>query len=258
MSSLFDKVLSALFPRRCPVCGEWTDSATPRLCRQCADVLAGEYDRPCPVCQKKAATCTCKAEALSASNIPVITLGFYEPGNTNAVTSRLVYALKHRTDDASAHAFARDLAGAILKELLAGNEDVRTWTITYAPRSVLGYERNGFDQSQRLARLCARYTGSRYERIFRRHGGDTQKELSAADRKTNASDSIRLRHPGRKYSGKYIVVDDILTTGATLAECARLLCSHGAESIRIAAPLRTMPRPPKEELWFASSGKNSQ
>ncbi len=258
MSSQFDKVLSALFPRRCPVCGEWTDSASPRLCRQCADVLVGEYDRPCPVCQKKAATCTCKAEALSASNIPVITLGFYEPGNTNAVTSRLVYALKHRTDDTSAHAFARDLAGAILKEFMATKEDVRTWTVTYVPRSVLGYEKNGFDQAQRLARLCARYTGARYERIFRRHGGDTQKELTEKERQINASASIRLRHPRRVYSGKYVVIDDILTTGATLAMCADLLLSHGAESIRIATPLRTVPRPPKEELWFASSGKNSQ
>lgn len=258
MSSLFSKIIAVLFPLHCPVCGEWLASDSPGLCPQCAERLADEYDRHCPICKKKAAVCTCYSEALSADNIPVIAVGFYEPGKTDAVTSRLIYTLKQQTDDSAAHLVARDLAGAILKEFLAGNEDIRTWTISYAPRSVSGYEKAGFDQAQRLAKLCARYTGARYESIFRRQGGDAQKELSAADRETNASTSIRLRHPRRKYTGKYIVVDDILTTGATLAECARLLRARGAESVRIAVPYRTLPHRPIKELWYAPSGKNSQ
>ena len=255
MNSLFHKTLSVLFPRRCPVCGKMTDSASPGLCHECAGKLAVEYEKLCPVCKRKATACTCSSEALAPEEASVIAVGFYEPGNTGTVTSRLVYALKHQTDDAAAHILARNLAGAILKEFLAGNEDIRTWTITYAPRSVSGYEKAGFDQAQRLAKLCARYTGARYERIFCRHGGEAQKTLSAADRGANAADSIRLRHSGRKHTGKYIVVDDILTTGATLAECARLLRSCGAESVRIAIPYRTLPRHPKKELWYAPIGK---
>lgn len=258
MSSLYSKITAALFPRRCPVCGKITDSATPRLCHECAEALAVEYEKHCPVCNGKASVCTCHPEAQATHDSSVIALGFYEPGQTNSLTSRLVYALKHQTDDTAAHILARDLAGAILKDFLARDEDVRTWVITYAPRSILGYEENGFDQAQRLAKLCARYVGARYERIFCRHGGDTQKELSEKERQINAAASIRLRHKRRKYSGKYIVVDDILTTGATLAECAGLLISRGAESVRIAVPYRTLPRRPKQTLWYAAAGKNSQ
>lgn len=258
MRAVVPKILAALFPRRCPVCGEFTNSASPRLCGQCAEALAEEHALLCRACQRKAPECTCKTESVSHNSVPVITSGFYIPDKPGAVSSRLVFALKHSADDAAAHVLARDLAGTILKEFLPTGEDVRTWTITNVPRSVSGYEKNGFDQAQRLAKLCARYCGTRYKRIFRRHGGDTQKELTAKDRRANAVASLRLRHPRRAYTGKYIVIDDVLTTGATLGKCADLLRIRGAESVCIAAALKTVSRPSEQELWYAQTGKNSQ
>ena len=257
MSSVIQKILAVLFPRRCPVCGEFTDSQSPHLCRSCAEALMTEYAKHCPVCKRTAATCSCLVSALSKDPCPVTVLGFYEPGNTGSVSSRLVYALKHQTDDGAAHVFARDLSGAILRAFLIAGEDIRTWTVTFTPRSDLGYEENGFDQAKRLAKLFARYTGARYEPIFRRRGGEEQKDLSAKEREENAT-TICLRHPRRKHAGKYIVVDDIMTSGATMAECIRLLSTHGAESVRIAVPLRTMPRQADKELWYASLGNNIQ
>ena len=253
MSSFIQQTISALFPRRCPVCGHFTDTSTPQLCQECAQKLEEEYSRLCPVCRRDVHSCTCVS-----ADLPLICCGFYEPGNTSAITSRLIYALKHNADDSAAHVLARDLSRLILQRFLAEGEDIRTWTFTYAPRSPEGYEKNGFDQARRLAKLCARYTGARYDRIFRRQGGDAQKRLSAAERETNASVSIRLRHPQRNHTGKYVVVDDILTTGATLCECADLLRSRGANAVWIAAPLRTLPRSFQNEPWFARVGKYNQ
>lgn len=258
MISIFRKIIALLFPRRCPVCGEWTESDTPSLCPQCAQKLADEYSRPCPCCKETAIRCTCKMEALSEHGAPVITMGFYEPSRPDSVSSRLIYTLKNSPDDSAAHILARDMAGAILKEFLTTGEDIRTWVITYAPRSLSGYEKNGFDQSRRLAGLCARYCGTRYQRLFRRHGGDTQKELTTKDRRANAVASLRLRHPRRAYTGKYIVIDDILTTGATCQTCASLLRARGAKAVRIATPLKTLSRPSEQKPWYASLGNNSQ
>ena len=258
MNSSFQQILSLLFPRRCPVCGEMIRAAAPQLCENCAAQWQKESALPCPLCQRKARECRCAPAALSGiSNMVVYSAGFYEPGNTHAVTSRLVYALKHRADDGAAHVLARDLAGVILRGGLAEGEDIHTWTITYAPRSAAGLAKDGFDQSRRLAKLCARYTGARFAEIFRRDGGEMQKKLSEEARRINAAASIRLRHPGRTYSGKYILVDDIITTGATLAECAALLRQSGARSVVFAAALRTRPkrkkRPEQTKLWFAPS-----
>lgn len=253
MSAFLRKIIDTLFPRRCPACGKWTAIASPSLCPACTQKLTEEYLRPCPICKSTAALCTCQPPGLLGNSIPIIARGFYEPGKTDSVTSRLIYSLKHRTDDSAAHLLARDLSGAILREFLSSGEDIRTWTVTYAPRSAAGYEKDGFDQAQRLAKVCARYTGARYASLFCRRGGNIQKKLTEKERQINAAASLRLRHPRRRHTGKYILVDDILTTGATLAECANLLRLSGAESLRIAVPLRTIPRLPKAELWFAET-----
>lgn len=258
MSTSLQQMLSLLFPRRCPVCGEMIRAAAPQLCENCAAQWQKESACPCPLCQRHARECRCVPDALSLTdNTGVFSSGFYEPGHPRAVTSRLVYALKHRADDGAAHILARDLAGVILHDFLTTGEDVRTWTITYAPRSAAGLTKDGFDQSRRLAKLCARYSGARFADIFHRRGGNMQKELNGEERRTNAAASIRLRHPGRIYDGKYILVDDIVTTGATLAECADLLRQSGARSVVFAAALRTRPkrksRAAQAELWFAPS-----
>lgn len=262
MNSYLQKILSVLFPRHCPVCGQLTDSASPQLCPICAEQLQKEHALPCPICRKEAWECRCVPDALSAHNIRIICSRFYEAGNTRAVSSRLVYALKHRADDTAAHILAQSMARDILREFLPTGEDIRTWTITYAPRSSRGYEKNGFDQAQRLAKLCARYTGARYERLFRRHGGVEQKQLNALQRSDNAAASIRLRRPRQKCTGKYIVLDDITTTGATLAECAALLRAGNAEAVLAASAFRTLPRakrqPAGQELWYARAEKYNQ
>ncbi len=254
MSSAASHILSALFPRRCPVCCQFTGSAA-LLCRDCAANLEFEYKRLCPVCHQEAHHCRCAVNAVS--DTPLLCCGFYEAGNTTAILSRLVFSLKQNADDSAAHVLARDLSRVILKQFLTEGEDIRTWTITYAPRSSAGYARHGFDQSRRLAKLCAHFTGAKFQPLFRRHGGGVQKELSAADRRVNAA-SIRLLHPARRCEGKFLVIDDIVTTGATLEECAAQLRRYGAKDVRIAAPLRALPHHPKKELWFAGAGNNHQ
>ncbi|MBQ7334750.1 MAG: hypothetical protein IJW95_04700, partial [Clostridia bacterium] len=77
------------------------------MCGQCAGALAEEHALLCRACQRKAPECTCKTESVSQNSVPVITSGFYIPDKPGAVSSRLVFALKHSADDAAAHVLAR-------------------------------------------------------------------------------------------------------------------------------------------------------
>jgi predicted amidophosphoribosyltransferase len=66
-----------------------------------------------------------------------------------------------------------------------------------------------------------------------------QKSLSVADRRSNLDGAFRLRRPvvGRRF----LLVDDVVTTGATLLEAARTLREGGADVLG-AATVATTPR----------------
>ena len=259
MISLAERLLSLLFPRKCPVCDALCASGgNAHLCAGCEAAFRAELARTCPVCGSRAPECRCIPDTLQSAGIRQITAGFYDPKDHAAVTSRLVFALKRSQDDAAARIFSMLLAPELVRSFAARGENIREWTFVYPPRSASSMERYGFDQAERLARLCARATGARFASLFARRGGGVQKELTAAQRKENAASSFRLRRTARCAGGKFILVDDILTSGATMAACARLLREHGAADVIAAAPLKTIPRTATRRRtepvpWFAEN-----
>ena len=104
--------------------------------------------------------------------------------------------------------------------------------------------------------MTAEYIGAGFDAVFIRSGGTDQKKLSAAMRRANVSDAFRLKS-GAKVDGKrFILIDDIITTGSTVEKCASLLLGAGAAEVHPASLFRTMPKerkekvPPDSGLWF--------
>lgn len=90
----------------------------------------------------------------------------------------------------------------------------------------------GYDQALELARALAR--GTRVSvcanALVRRRATQPQTELGAADRQRNMRDAFALR-PGARLPMHVALVDDVLTTGATLGECARVLLAGGVQRV---------------------------
>lgn len=263
MSDWLARLTALVFPRKCPVCGTLcADGVNARLCASCADRFRAELSRRCPVCGETAAACRCEPSAFAASMTEVngvrfVCIGFYDPSSHRDVLSRLVFSLKESTDDAAARIFAGLLSAQLLRCFLAAEEDVRRWTFIYPPRTKEARDRYGFDQAERLARLCARACGASFMKVFRRTGGESQKQLRADERVRNVSDAFSVRNPSRCANRKFILIDDIITTGATAAACAGLLRACGAEAVFAASALRTVPRPPRQKSeggkpWFSA------
>ncbi|CAG0957846.1 partial orotate phosphoribosyltransferase, partial [Anaerolineae bacterium] len=91
--------------------------------------------------------------------------------------------------------------------------------------------KRGFNQSLLIARELSRLCGLplAYGRLKRERDTGQQVGLKAAERKENVKGAFRLEDAPFFKGKSVLLVDDVMTTGATLNECAKLLRRAGAE-----------------------------
>ena len=91
----------------------------------------------------------------------------------------------------------------------------------------------GFNQASLLAWRVGRAWGVRVrdDVLVRAVATPSQTELDAPARRANVRNAFRLRRPELIVGRHVLLVDDILTTGATLSECARCLREGGAATV---------------------------
>jgi len=97
----------------------------------------------------------------------------------------------------------------------------------------------GFNQSELLAREIARRTGLDVLPVLRRvRATSAQAGLSNRGRRQNVAAAFQCRHGGRVKGKRLLLIDDVMTTGATAAACAAALGRAGAERIALLAIAR--------------------
>jgi ComF family protein len=110
----------------------------------------------------------------------------------------------------------------------------------------------GFNQSELLAQAIARRCGAPVvNALTRRRATSAQAGLTHAARRQNVAHAFQAR-PSRRIEGKRVLlIDDVMTTGATAAACARALRRAGAQSVTLLALARVdrrwAPSPIREE-----------
>ncbi len=90
----------------------------------------------------------------------------------------------------------------------------------------------GYNQALELARPLARELGValRHDALRRLRPTEAQTELGAVDRRRNVRGAFALR-PGIVLPAHVAILDDVMTTGATLAECVRVLKRSGVARV---------------------------
>jgi ComF family protein len=92
----------------------------------------------------------------------------------------------------------------------------------------------GFNQADLLAREIGRRTGLPVRNIARRKRATAQQAgLTSAKRRANVSGAFEIRKSERVKGRCILLIDDVLTTGATAGACARALKAAGASSVSI-------------------------
>lgn len=110
----------------------------------------------------------------------------------------------------------------------------KTAIITSVPIFFLSHLRRGYNHSEVLAREMAKQSGNRYISVLRKtKWTQHQAKLSKYQRMKNVQDTFSLREKYRKsIQGKDIIlIDDIISTGSTANECAKVLKQWGARHV---------------------------
>ena len=206
----------------------------------------------CHTCSKIASECTCipNKKAFAQPRIP--SLFFYHP-DTSLTESKVIYTIKHKDNKDHFNFLSIELAkklDGMLSELDISAEEC---IFTYISRTRKAIIKNGFDQGERLCRALSAKMGTVCLPLLSREGGREQKKLSRHERKKNAKSTIYLnksmRGFGREYRkvdleevirGKIIViVEDVITTGATVERAIKCLKDGGAKSVLVCAIARS-------------------
>lgn len=217
---LFQPLVDFIFPPTCLVCQKVLEEDDRHLCQQCWN------------------------------SIPLITRSnhlYCDTGSkllVNGVVADLVSVFvfeKQGAFQALAHALKYDgfqSAGRMIGGTLG--EQIIDWNINAdvlvpVPLHKAKFRERGFNQAECIARGIADRTGWRVEpgALIRKRYTETQTKLDSAERQKNMEDAFAV--PFRKTSvirGKTcMIVDDVITTGATIISCADALLASGARTV---------------------------
>lgn len=122
--------------------------------------------------------------------------------------------------------------------------DVLTWV----PASFRRRWKRGFDHVGLIAGATAKTLGCKAVPLLRktRHNPPQSGMRDAATRRANVLGAYRVKDPALVAGKRILLIDDIITSGATLSECAKVLCIAGAESVLGAAVAAGTGNKPKD------------
>ena len=155
-----------------------------------------------------------------------------------------IHALKYDRLHPAARILGRMLAEAIAQ--LAG-EAPETMLVVPVPLHRTKYVQRGFNQSRSLAYEALRYLGKSHPQwrlrlapstLMRLRATDSQAGLTPRQRRLNVRGAFSVSNPSEVKDRHILVVDDILTTGATARAAAQVLMRAGAASVWVATLAR--------------------
>ena len=176
----------------------------------------------------------CRACRFSLASSPVVTLshGVRAALSFDGAARSTILALKFR----NRRAVAGHLASLIVRRLqLQSGTSASFDLVTWAPTSRHRSAARGFDQAELIARHVARELGVPCRRLLYRAHGSPQSGRSRAERLDGPS--FRARRTRRPL--RVLVVDDVVTTGATLHAAAASLRAAGVHDVCLVAAAAT-------------------
>jgi len=226
-----------IYPPACVGCGEIMNIFSPAYndsdayCPSCRAEWERAKVSQCAVCGMANLDCSCVPELLKNEKI----VSIVKFGHVQAV-DRLVFALKRSKNKRVFGFITKELAHRLFLYMREYKKEISETVITYVPRNPSSVAVYGHDHAKMLARGVSEILNiGLASSLKRKRGGAAQKKLTAEERLNNAGGRFVLREGAdEKLRGKTVVlVDDVVTSGATCAACIEHLKKCEPENIVI-------------------------
>ena len=202
-------ILEMLFPPKCILCGKLLEGSETDLCRIC------RVESP-----------WCDKNNLKFSFLDSWAAVWYYKGNIR----KSLHRYKFRNAQHYASAYGRFMAMKLMREYPEGF-DILTWI----PVSRWRKFTRGYDQVELLAEAVGRELEMKPVRTLEKiRNNRPQSRISgAAKRRANVLGIYRLTDSNPLEGKRILLLDDIITTGATAGECAQVLLTGGAKEVHL-------------------------
>lgn len=220
-------LLDILFPRYCVNCKKFGDY----LCPNCFSRLSFDTKNICLVCTKPSydgiTHPVCKGKYKIDGSFTGVVF--------NGISKRLIYQFKYKPYLHSLSSFLVDL----LYESLIQNEEFNKvvglpLVFVPIPLSKAKYRKRGYNQAEILAkRLAKKFGFETVDGLIRVKETRSQVGLNKKERRENIADAFSLKKQYKESIKRknVILVDDVLTTGATMSEAGSVLKRNGAAKV---------------------------
>jgi competence protein ComFC len=213
-------LIELLTPSQCLACGREAELLCPvclglvalkaQVCFRCNSL--SNSGRTCQACRRR-------------TRLAGVSVAAYYEGPVKEMILQLKF---HRARSAG-----RLAAGLVLAAM---PETLQVDVVTNVPVSASRYRERGYNQSELIAKRVARVMGVPFQQLMSRQGSAHQ---LGTDRRTRFEQVAGAFFAVRSVEGRRVlVVDDVVTTGATLSECAAILSIAGAAQVWGAAVAR--------------------
>ena len=241
-SASFDLIL----PPACVFCNRDLDSIQRHvlLCEHCRELLIDQGHPACRHCGlwlpvSKTTPLSCPACLARSHRWPIREIAFLNSYRDH--TRCAILRMKRKCFEPLVLAMGRELGQRCFQAEFPGNIEAVVPMPVHWHRKLLG----SYDRCMPLSIQVAACLGLPMERALKcRRRAKKQGTLSLNQRQANVRGAFAIRSRYRYKRRRFLLVDDVLTTGATACEAARVLLQAGAESVDFAVVARAMPESP--------------
>lgn len=229
--NFFQKIRDLIFPKLCVICGiEVCEDGY--VCEKCAKKLAQRQGKLCPVCSSAVHKCKCNMP----KTLSHIRCAFWYEGE---IAGYILKMKKNRFEEMYEYSAQK------LSALVLDDERLRSCdSICYVPRSRKKRRLYGTDAAFEVAKRVSAECGiPLYPYLVCVGKKHDQKALSSKERKRNISGAFVANESIPAPFGKVLLIDDVMTTGATAEECGKILKKSGASEVCGLFVARTKCRP---------------